>query len=153
LALTLYSQFLLPFILSFFTHLTHPYFSYSPTLPFLSASPTVQIAFRSQQQICSLPSLQSSLCKQALRSFANILCKMEFVFIGSRKRITSNRSPDEVSEQCHTGAFPISSLYVYYPTVNLLGTADGGTVIKVLRYKSEGRWFDSTWCQWNFPLT
>jgi hypothetical protein len=79
-----------------------------------------------------LPSQQSSLCKQALRSFANILCKMEFVFIGSEKRITSNRSPDEVSGQwdilptplhlffyCHTGAFPIRSLYVYLLTVNV----------------------------------
>ena len=26
----------------------------------------------------------------------------------------------------------------------------GGTVFKVLRYKSEGRWFD---CHWNFSLT
>jgi hypothetical protein len=29
----------------------------------------------------------------------------------------------------------------------------GGTVIKVLRYKSEGRCFDSRWCNWNFLLT
>jgi hypothetical protein len=29
----------------------------------------------------------------------------------------------------------------------------GSTVVKVLRYKSEGRWFDSRWCQWIFPLT
>jgi len=29
----------------------------------------------------------------------------------------------------------------------------GGTVVKVLCYKSEGRWFDSSWCHWNFPLT
>jgi hypothetical protein len=28
-----------------------------------------------------------------------------------------------------------------------------GTVVKVLRYKSEGRWFDSRWCHWNFLLT
>jgi hypothetical protein len=28
----------------------------------------------------------------------------------------------------------------------------GGTVVKVLCYKSEGRWFDSRWCHWNFPL-
>jgi len=26
----------------------------------------------------------------------------------------------------------------------------GGTVVKVLRYKSEGRWFDPSWCQWIF---
>ena len=29
----------------------------------------------------------------------------------------------------------------------------GGTLVKVLRYKSEGRWFDSRWCHWNFSLT
>jgi len=29
----------------------------------------------------------------------------------------------------------------------------GGTVVKVLCYKSEGRWFDSRWCHWNFLLT
>ena len=27
------------------------------------------------------------------------------------------------------------------------------TVAKALRYKSEGRWFDSKWCHWNFSLT
>ena len=29
----------------------------------------------------------------------------------------------------------------------------GSRVVKVLRYKSEGRWFDSRWCHWNFSLT
>jgi hypothetical protein len=29
----------------------------------------------------------------------------------------------------------------------------GSTVVKVLRYKSEGRWFDPRWCHWIFPLT
>jgi hypothetical protein len=29
----------------------------------------------------------------------------------------------------------------------------GGTVVKVLRLKSEGRWFDSKWCHWIFSLT
>jgi hypothetical protein len=29
----------------------------------------------------------------------------------------------------------------------------GGAVVKVLRYKSEGRWFDSRWWHWNFSLT
>jgi hypothetical protein len=33
-----------------------------------------------------------------------------------------------------------------YVMFSLLGTADGGTVVKVLCYKSEGRWFDSRWC-------
>ena len=26
----------------------------------------------------------------------------------------------------------------------------GNTVVKVLCYKSEGRWFDPRWCHWNF---
>ena len=29
----------------------------------------------------------------------------------------------------------------------------GSTVVKMLCYKSEGRWFDSRWCHWNFSLT
>ena len=29
----------------------------------------------------------------------------------------------------------------------------GSTVFKILCYKSEGRWFDSRWCHWNFSLT
>jgi len=29
----------------------------------------------------------------------------------------------------------------------------GSTVVNVLCYKSEGRWFDSRWCHWNFSLT
>jgi hypothetical protein len=29
----------------------------------------------------------------------------------------------------------------------------GVTVVKVLCYKSEGRWFDSRRCHWNFSLT
>ena len=27
------------------------------------------------------------------------------------------------------------------------------SVVKVLCYKSEGRWFDPSWCHWNFSLT
>ena len=26
----------------------------------------------------------------------------------------------------------------------------GSAVVKVLCYQSEGRWFDSSWCQWVF---
>jgi len=29
----------------------------------------------------------------------------------------------------------------------------GSTVVKVLCYKSEVRWFDPSWCHWNFSLT
>jgi len=29
----------------------------------------------------------------------------------------------------------------------------GSSVVEVLCYKSEGRWFDPSWCHWNFSLT
>jgi len=29
----------------------------------------------------------------------------------------------------------------------------GGTMVKLLFYKSEGRWFEPSWCHWNFSLT
>ena len=29
----------------------------------------------------------------------------------------------------------------------------GSTVVSVMCYKSEGRWFDPSWCQWTFSLT
>jgi len=36
----------------------------------------------------------------------------------------------------------------------LIFTGDrGGTVVKVLFYESEGRWFDPSWCHWSFSLT
>ena len=40
--------------------------------------------------------------------------------------------------------------YTYY--IPIIVGDRGGTVVKVLRYKSEGRWFDSRWCHWNFSL-
>ena len=43
-------------------------------------------------------------------------------------------------------------------TVNCIRTttseeARGGVVVKALRYKPEGREFDSRWCHWNFSVT
>jgi len=39
--------------------------------------------------------------------------------------------------------------YNYIYVLTLFG---GGTVVKVLSYKSEGRWFDPSLCHWNFSL-
>jgi hypothetical protein len=49
--------------------------------------------------------------------------------------------------------FMLYKLQWIIPMDDILGTADGGTVVKVLRYKSEGRWFDSRWVHLNFSLT
>jgi len=41
---------------------------------------------------------------------------------------------------------------ILIPVHSLIGDR-GSTVVKALCYKSEGRWFDSRWCQWNVSLT
>ena len=50
-------------------------------------------------------------------------------------------------------AYKIIIFYVliYIFLGSTLGGGDrGSTVVKVLCYKSEGRWFDTSWCQWIF---
>ena len=44
-------------------------------------------------------------------------------------------------------------MYLTFPGHSTLKWVIGGTVVKVLCYKSEGRWFDSRWCHLNFSLT
>jgi len=46
-------------------------------------------------------------------------------------------------------------VYLYFKKVLLCSLDNNGAhhVLCVLRYKSEGRWFDSRWCHWNFSLT
>ena len=53
-------------------------------------------------------------------------------------------------------ALPVSyamctAVYIYGGKA--AGGDRGGTVVKALCYKSEGRWFDSRWFHWNFSLT
>jgi len=49
--------------------------------------------------------------------------------------------------------------FFYDVTQRILVGADdsdgdrGSKVVQVLCYKSEGRWFDPSWCHWNFSLT
>ena len=45
---------------------------------------------------------------------------------------------------------PLTGILKYVP---LFCGDRGRTVVKVLCYKSEGRWFDPTWCQWIFDRT
>ena len=42
---------------------------------------------------------------------------------------------------------------IVYCNVLLSGVDCRSTVVKVLCYKSEGRWFDSRWYHWNFSLS
>ena len=36
---------------------------------------------------------------------------------------------------------------------NFVTVQAGGGLVEALRYKPEGRKFDSRWCHWNFSLT
>jgi hypothetical protein len=49
----------------------------------------------------------------------------------------------------------VVSDYCVYLSNNCVGLKGSVPLVrlKVLRYKSEGRWFDSRWCHWNFSLT
>ena len=40
--------------------------------------------------------------------------------------------------------------FILERTLQTLLKNSGSTVVKVLCYKSEGRWFDPSWCQWIF---
>ena len=44
-------------------------------------------------------------------------------------------------------------MHIYLLYIYIFYGDRGGTVVKVLCYKSEGRWFDPSWCHWNFSLT
>jgi hypothetical protein len=52
----------------------------------------------------------------------------------------------------HEHGYKHTRAYIRKFTV-IHGGNRGDTVIKVLRYKSGGRWFDSRWCYWNFSFT
>ena len=58
---------------------------------------------------------------------------------------------NQMFKPCNTPTENLCLCY-NYGSINFVGD-HGGTVVKVLRYKSEGRWFNSRWCHWNFSLT
>jgi hypothetical protein len=55
---------------------------------------------------------------------------------------------------CFVGLFKyLVSLVYLYLCMYSGGGGHGSAVVKLLRYKSEGRWFHSHWRYWNFSLT
>jgi len=45
---------------------------------------------------------------------------------------------------------PLSKIFMLLEISRGSTTVRGSTVVKVLCYNSEGRWFDPSWCQWIF---
>jgi len=75
--------------------------------------------------------------------FMALIGKMlPFTFTPNRRQIFHQSTwcniPEDLNLQTHR-----VFCYVVY----------GSTVVKVLCYKSEGSWFDPSWCHWNFSLT
>ena len=86
-------------------------------------------------------SLIKSLCKVGNRT-------EHCGITGLLPRIPS--SPYRLHIGQHSGLqFTTFICYLHHATHNLTGDR-GSTVVKVLCYKSEGRWFDPSWCQWIF---
>ena len=56
-------------------------------------------------------------------------------------------------QACNGTDLPVLVVVVVVVVVLVVVGDHGGTVVKVLCYKSEGRWFDSRWCHWNFSVT
>ena len=50
----------------------------------------------------------------------------------------------------HISAFSRVYIYIIYVYICIYYGDRGSTVVKVLCYKSEGCWFDPSWCQWIF---
>jgi len=55
----------------------------------------------------------------------------------------------KVVSHMHRPLLPRQEIFLVFISVGDCG----GTVVKVLCYNSEGRWFDPSWCHWNFSLT
>ena len=62
-----------------------------------------------------------------------------------------NQSSEATSTRPRTDPFKYNS--IHYSLISSPSGDRGGTVVNVLCYKSEGRWFDPSWCHWNFSLT
>jgi hypothetical protein len=57
---------------------------------------------------------------------------------------------ERVRVSIHTCHMYHQFIFLDLTVVVLFGVDRGITVIKVLCYKSEGRWFDPSWCRWIF---
>ena len=72
----------------------------------------------------------------------------------NRRGIGLSKSNPQIGEMQVQQKVPLTVLNTVNVIINygiVLGMK--GTAVTQLYYKSEGRWFDSRWCHWNFSLT
>ena len=85
----------------------------------------------------------------SLRSFLHSPVTPSLLGSNIPLNILSLRSSLNVSDQFSHPYKTTGEIIILYVLVGGMGV----TVVKVLCYKSEGRWFDPKWCHWKFSLT
>ena len=90
------------------------------------------------------------------RWFNSRWCHLEFFIDNPSARTMTLGSTQPLTEMSIPGVFPgvkggrclrLTTMPPSWAVVMKSGN------LKVLCYKSQGRWFDSSWCHWNFSLT
>ena len=101
-----------------------------------------------------LQTIENKLTEKMEAHYNNLNRKLDT--LQSRKLDKSKTVNNQQGQQFYSRTVNLTKIKFSKEEMSLLdhGLGDrGGTVVKVLRYKSEGRWFDSRWCHWNFSLT
>ena len=100
--------------------------------------------------LCDNTSVATAMHKKyCLHSSPHVLNKiLNFSLHNSWIQILSYVAERNIcSSTLHQELFPIKETCMFN-----IGDR-GSIVVKVLRYKLEGHWFDPRWCHWNFSLT
>jgi len=83
---------------------------------------------------------------------------MKGTFYGNERGCQGVRKCRKVGNRCTARFGPFCPIIrgenthevMQYLCIHICTGDCGGTVVKVLCYKSGGRWFDPSWCQWIF---
>ena len=108
-----------------------PYNASEYSLPSTPTSPKLSLPFGSQTRFLKVSNRFTSLCWSIqLQSYLTIIQRTALIRDITQRRLVS---------PCRR-----------FDTTQLFGKFHKPHVINVLCYKSEGRWFDPSWCQWIF---
>ena len=79
-----------------------------------------------------------------------ILCTYCWCYKSSLQEDNEVKTYSHKSKHCITRTIYIVHMCVHTYIPTYVCGDHGGTVVKMLCYKSEGRWFDPSWCHWIF---
>jgi len=107
-------------------------------------SPSSVQVQKEQERQCTCNIILRRSCNHCCSRKAIIIIYSECVFVA---QVSSVRGACAILHRllCLVWLYRIFSHYII--------NEGGGTEVKVLCYSSEGRWFDHSWCHWNFSFT